>query len=189
MDTGYDRFCAREEPFCASSERDELVRVRFKQAATAPKTVAATASTTLSVLPSQRLSFGLVSAYIAGASTSRDRVKVDGGKLTADPLGRALNAVVLNIHRPFNPKAPSMEKSERWRGFAGGVVGPNLGVVLGGGYGFMRSLSMNVGYALLWIPTLRDDDVFGETPTDGKRPFDSGAAHTVFLGIGYKFGK
>jgi hypothetical protein len=114
-------------------------------------------------------------------------VKLDGGKLAADPLGRALNAVVLNLHPPFNPKAPSMERRERLRGFLGAVITPNLGVTVGGGYGLLRALSVNAGYALLLIPTLRSGDELNVPPSDGKRPFRSGAAHTAYIGLGYKF--
>jgi hypothetical protein len=188
LDEGRETFCSGEPTFC-DSERDELVAIRFKKATTPPKSVVATASSTAVVVPRERLSFGVVSAYIAAASASRDRVKVDGGKLTADPIGRALNAVILNVHPLFNPKAPVMEPQERIRIFVGGVVTPNLGATVGGGYGFLRNLSVNAGYALLWIPTLREGDVLGEAPVDGTKPFESGAAHAAFLGIGYKFGK
>jgi hypothetical protein len=143
----------------------------------------------LAAIPHQRVSFGIVSSYVLGASASNDRVKVDGGKIVSDPLGRAMNSVVLNWHPKFNPKAPHMESGERWRAFVGGVVTPNLGVSVGGGYGFLRNLSVNGGYALLLVPTLRSGDVLDQAPSDGTRPFRSGAAHVMFVGIGYRFGK
>lgn len=182
------------ETFCLSLElcpgdRENLMLLKFKEVSQPPKTVTTSASTTLSGIPYQRLSFGTLGGYIAGATSSKDRVKVDGGKVVNDPIGRALTAVVLNFHPRFDPKAPEMESGERWRAFVGGVLTPNLGMTLGGGYAFLRNLSINVGYALLVIPTMRDIDTINAAPTDGTRPFRAGGAHVGFLGFGYKFGK
>lgn len=181
-------FCVTEETLC-KADMDDLVLLKFLEVADPPKTTTASASVTFANTPYQRLSFGAVGAYVVNASLPRDRVKVDGGKLVSDPLGRAMTAVVLNVHPRFNPKAPTMERGERWRGFAGAVLTPNLGLCLGAGYGILRSLSINAGYALLVVPTLRTGDELDAPPSDGRRPLRAGPAHVAFIGLGYKFGK
>jgi hypothetical protein len=188
LKTAAETFCGDNVAFCMG-ERDELLRLRFTEVAQPPKTTTTSTSTTLSSIQYQRLSFGTVGAYIAEASAPKDRVKVDGGKVVADPIGRAMTSVVLNVHPKFNPKAPRMETGERWRTFVGAVLIPNLGISVGGGYGFLRTLSVNAGYALLVIPTLRKADQLDAAPSDGTQPFRVGAAHVVFVGFGYKFGK
>ena len=57
--------------------------LKFKEVGQPTKTVTTSASTTLSGIPYQRLSFSALGAYILGATSSKDRVKVDGGKVTA----------------------------------------------------------------------------------------------------------
>lgn len=190
LNTIKEGFCLKpgQNSFC-QGERDDLLLLRFKEIGEAPKTVNTAATSTMTAVPYQRVSFGAVSAYIAGATSKKDRVKVDGGKVVADPLGRALTAIVVNIHGRFNPKAPSMEKAERIRVFTGLILTPNLGITAGIGYGFLRNLSVNAGYGLLVVPTLREGDALDQPPSDGKRPFRVGAAHTLMLGFGYKFGK
>ena len=188
LKTAWETFCVTHLDFCRT-DRDDLVRLRFAEVAQPPKTTSSSASTTVTGIPYQRLSFGALGAYVAHASASTDRVKVDSGKVVADPIGRAMTAVVLNIHPKFNPKAPKMESGERKRAFIGAVLTPNLGVAMGLGYGFLRNLSINGGYALLVIPTMREEDKLNEPPANGTKPFDPGVAHVWFLGFGYKFGK
>lgn len=182
-------YCHGNPAFCSSGERDELMRLHFVEAGKPAKTATASSSTTLASIPYQQLSFGTLGAYIGGASAAKDRVKIDGGKVVADPIGRAMTAVVLNIHPRFNPKAPRMERAERLRAFAGAILTPNLGMAVGAGYGLLRNLSVNAGYGVLMIPTRRGIDHLNEPPSDGRQPFRTGAAHVWFLGLGYKFGK
>jgi hypothetical protein len=182
-------YCLNNANFCSAGLRDELTLLHFVNVGMAEKTTAVTASTTLASIPYQRLSFGAVGAYIGGGSASRDRVKVAEGKVVADPMGRAMTAVVLNFHQRFNPKAPRMERGERWRGFTGVILTPNLGIAVGAGYGLLRSLSVNAGYGLLVTPALRDGDVLNEAPASSTKPFKAGPAHVWFVGFGYKFGK
>jgi len=188
LKTAKETFCLERTTFCMENRAD-LVLLRFGEVGQPPKTTTSSTSTTVTGIPFQRLTFGTLGAYVAGASAPKDRVKVDGGKVVADPIGRAMTSVVLNFHPRFNPKAPRMETGERWRGFIGAVLTPNLGISVGAGYGFLRNLSINAGYALLVIPTLRDGDTIDAAASDGTRPFRAGAAHVGFVGLGYKFGK
>jgi hypothetical protein len=194
----FNLFCARQGDTAQTDpERDALVRAcvtgepsivlaRYRAAVVEPTVPAVTATSTFQNIPRQVVTFGLVSAYALGASSSRDRVKVDGAKIVADPLPRAISMVTVNFHPPFDSTSPDLTREERTRVFVGTVIAPNFGVTIGAGAGLWRNISINAGYALLAIPTLREGDELDTAPDSAREPFRSGAAHVAYVGLGYK---
>ncbi|MBM3818344.1 MAG: hypothetical protein FJW14_04880 [Acidimicrobiia bacterium] len=170
---------------CVTGE-PSIVLARYRAAVAEPTVAAIAGTSTFQNIPRQVVTFGLISAYVLGASSGKDRVKVDGGKIVADPLSRSLSMVTINFHPPFDSTWPDLTKEERARVFIGTVVSPNIGVTVGAGAGMWRNVSINLGYALLAIPTLRPDDELDEAPGSAKKPFQSGAAHVAYIGLGYK---
>jgi hypothetical protein len=140
--------------------------------------------------PKQLLSFGAMTAFaISGRVPNATRVKLnDDGNLTADPLGRQLNLVVVNVgFRPYNADAFHPTPAERFQWFVGAVVTPDFGVAAGVTAHLVRGLSANIGGAVLGVHGLREGDVLGAAPVDPDSVFRLARAQVLFVGIGYSF--
>jgi hypothetical protein len=130
--------------------------------------------------PLTRFTFGLLSAvtvaaprYFGGAA----RVKVsDRGGLVEDPLPSLLNLAIVNIHpTPYDRAEDSLSWAERVRMFAGTVIRPDFGVAGGLGIGVIRGLSVNVGWA----------NVFVRAPKDRTRPVSEISGSSANIGVGH----
>ncbi len=139
--------------------------------------------------PRRLLSLGLVTAFaFKRGPVSATRVKLDGGKIVADPLSRQLNIVVINSgFTRYNADAFHPTPAERFQWFAGAAVTPDVGLAGGLSIGIVRGLSVNVGGAILGVRGLRGDDELGAVPKHAEDPFRLSSARLLFCGVGYKF--
>jgi hypothetical protein len=87
----------------------------------------------------------------------------------------------------FDPEAKPMMLSERIRPFAGVVATPDFG--LGGGLsiGIWKGVGVNLGGAVLFVPSLRGDDEIGSVPSRPTEPFGVARATVWFFGVSYNF--
>jgi hypothetical protein len=133
----------------------------------------------------QRLSLGLIAAVIVDRSGD-PRVKVDSGKISADPVSGTLTMATVNFHPlGFDPKSMEPSRGERFRLFAGATLTPEFGLGGGVGYGIIRGLSVNLGYAWLRVDALKHSDRVEQAPSNSKDPFENGFSRVVFIGFGY----
>lgn len=133
--------------------------------------------------PKERYSFNVVTAAIFDPR-SNGRVKLSSGKLADDPITGPLTTAVLNFHAlGFDPDEPQMTSGERYRFFLGGVITPEFGLSAGVGIGLVRNVSLNAGYAVLWIDKLKDGETLGEAPVDDD-PLRNGLGGAFFIGLG-----
>lgn len=138
--------------------------------------------------PLQRLSFGVVSAFISDTSGDT-RVKLQNGNIVSDPLSGALSMAVLNIHpKAYDPDRAKQSGAERFRFFVGGVFAPEFGVGAGVGVSLIRGLTINAGYAWLVVDDLRAGDTIGPAPMNPSKPFGQGTSEVLFVGLGFNFG-
>ncbi len=146
-------------------------------------------STYENALPTRR-TLGLISSLMLETSGDK-RVKLDGGKLITDPLRGAMSLAVVNYHPVgFDPKSENPTFGERFRLFAGPVITPEFGLGAGVGYAIWRGVSVNVGYAMVRVNTLRRGDRLvnpAVAPSNLRRPFRDGNAEVVFAGLGFNF--
>jgi hypothetical protein len=158
--------------------------------------------------PESHMTFGLVTAFAPKIWGDDQRVKIDGNKVTADPLPRALQMVVLN----WSPWVFQSKSTRRWdadaffRPFAGVVFEPDIGASIGASFMVLSNFGFNVGYARLFISRPeaglelgadleeRLKDTAGNTTTDFKYdaetrrdPLRRGARHAMFVGLSYNF--
>ena len=84
------------------------------------------------------------------------RVKVgNDGKLVADPLARQMTLVVVNFApKGYDPEHRPMSVAERVRRFAGVVATPDFGIGGGVSVGIWRGVGVNLGAAVLFVPSL-----------------------------------
>jgi len=146
-------------------------------------------------VPWERVSLGLVSAYMLDKGYADDRVRLtDYGYYAAAPPANFLAAAILNIH-PFkyDPESSKMTFAERFRLFTGIVLNPDAGVCAGAGFALLRGLSINGGLALMGIPMANNpralvvngrDKTLPENPKD---PFKTKWRTAGFIGVGYSF--
>ena len=141
--------------------------------------------------PNTKLSFGLLTSVLIGSPTFKNderRVKVDGGKIADDPLGRTMTSVILNVQPwGYDGALVRMSRRERHRFFVGGVITPDFGINAGVGFGFVRGLAVNFGGALLFVDTPRSGETVGEAPLSPNDPFKTGVAAAGFFGLSYTF--
>jgi hypothetical protein len=152
--------------------------------------------------PLTHLGFGLLSAFIAHSYGDDPRAKIDSNKVTADPLGRALQLVVLN----WSPWGYQEKTTRRWsprafvRLFGGVVFSPDVGIGAGASFMVLSNLGVNVGYAHLFISKPEDGlqigDDLSEKLTDGtfkfsdqlrRDPLRTGRRDALFVGVSYNF--
>jgi hypothetical protein len=142
---------------------------------------------TFTTAPTQHVGFGVATAFAFAPWRASRRVKVDGGKVVDDPLGRQLSLVTVNISPAgFRPHAATICPSERYRVFVGAIVTPDFGVAAGGSVLLMRGLSINVGVGALFVKTPGDNTI-DEAPKDANNPFSLGVTVMPFIGLAYNF--
>lgn len=138
--------------------------------------------------PFTHLAFGLLTGMMVGSpSPNRARVKVkDDGTFAADPVGRQISMIILNISCGYKASSPSLSRSERWRGFVGGVVTPDFG--LGGGLSLLlvRGVAVNVGGGVLFSRGLPDKKTVGDV-ADPVKPFALARMPFGFVGASFNF--
>jgi len=158
--------------------------------------------------PETHLTFGLLTAFAAQIWGDDQRAKMNNNKVTADPLPRALQMVVLN----WSPSGFQSKSTRRWnadaffRPFAGVVFRPDIGASAGASFMVLSNFGFNVGYSYLFISQpeagleLGSDleekvkDAAGN-PTSEFRydsdtrldPLRRGTRHTMFVGVSYNF--
>jgi hypothetical protein len=141
-------------------------------------------------IPKQILSLGVMTAFaFKGGVDDATRVKTnDDGNVVADPLGRQMNLVVVNIAlTPYDSEAFQPTAAERFRLFAGAVVTPDFGVAGGFSALLVRGLSANIGGAILGVRGMQPGDTLGQPPTNSTDPFKLSPAYVLFAGVGYNF--
>lgn len=162
------------------------VRARYMALVSAPVPKPVASESTIANVPLQRYSLGFVGALMIGDSAGDKRVKLDGGKIQADPFKGTLTQVVVNFHpRAYDPKSVSATSAEKLRLTVGAAVTPEFGISLGVGYALVRGLSVNAGAALLRVNGRRSGDIQGEAPSDLKKPFRNTQELVYFLGLGF----
>lgn len=163
------------------------VEEQFLDLISAPKTTKATGSFSYENVPLSRFGLAVMAGIITNADDS-DRVKLDSGKLAADPLNGTMAALAVNIHPfKFDPVPTKMSLAERLRIFIGASFSPEPGVIGGVGIGLVRGLSVNVGYGNMWVDVVKEGDEIGQEPTDPEKPFETGRRNFWFAGFGYNF--
>ena len=138
--------------------------------------------------PRTRYSFGFLTAAVIGSPSYSDgtvRVKIgSNGSIIHDPLPTLMTMGVVNIHpRPYDSDSDRSTWAERVRLFAGVAITPDFG--LGGGVGVMiiRGLSVNAGWANLFVKTPRAGFSVGQTPPPDSTGLSVGNAGVWFAGL------
>lgn len=172
------------------------------------KPASASAKYSLDNSPLRHLSFGLLTSVALDVYGNDQRAKVDGGKVVADPLPRALNMVVMNFSAGYQAKT-SQRIVRGWpaiRGFTGVVFSPDIGISVGASWAILHNLGVNFGYAHLFITRPENgleigavldekiEDADGN-PTSEFRysddlrrdPLQRGRLGALFLGVSYNF--
>ena len=127
--------------------------------------------------PKKRTNISALTGFIALAS-SRQRVKADGGRIVGDPLPRVLTAVGADIaFRAYQPSIPDTAKGPG--AFIGATLTPNLGIAAAFTWRIVNGLSLNLGGAVLAVPTGVLD---APAPTGGK-PFATAGMGVAFGGL------
>jgi hypothetical protein len=185
--TAFDQTCST----AGCQQDNDVAVVRGKMLAILktpdPQTIAGTS--TITNAPLTRFSLSAISTYVIGAKIQDDRIRVDldGSTIAPAPLPRNLNLIALEIHAPFDPNQRKVSRAERWAGFVGVVISPNAGFGTGVSTVIVRTFTFNVGYAIMWVNTLKGDDKVGGAPADSDQPFKLRPEHAVFAGFGYRF--
>jgi hypothetical protein len=136
--------------------------------------------------PRQRIGLTAIAGVMLSVRQG-SRVKVgNDGKLTQDPLSGGISVAAVNIHPvAYNPSTKGLTMPERFRLFIGPVLIPEFGVAAGGSIALIRGVTLNAGYSVLRINTLRPGDALDQKPTNTAHPFRNGYARVFFFGLGY----
>jgi len=135
--------------------------------------------TTLVNEPTRRVNIEVLTGFIVTA-TERVRVKANAGKIVADPLPRVLTSVGVNVaFKKFQPSVSDTMKGLGW--YIGPTLTPNLGIATAIAGRIINGLSVNVGVALLAVPT---GDVNADAPETGK-PFRTVGQVAFFAGMSF----
>jgi hypothetical protein len=139
--------------------------------------------------PRTHFGFGLGAALILHASLSDDRVKLDdSGLLVRDPLPRQMTMLMLHWSPAgYDADAPKIERSERWRLFAAGVLTPDFGLAAGGSMLVVQRLGVNLGAGVLFSKSLKSGDEIGSPPSNATDAYGVAKAWVVFTGINVSF--
>jgi len=151
-----------------------------------PKPTKLTQKTGYLNVPSQHIGLTAIAGVMLSVRQG-SRVKVgNDGKLTQDPLSGAISVASVNIHPvAYNLSATRLTMPERLSLFLGPVLTPEFGLAAGGSIALIRGVSLNVGYSVLRINTLRSGDSLDQKPTNKDHPFGNGYARVFFFGLGY----
>src|SRR4029079_2691873 len=88
-----------------------------------------------------------------------------------------LTMAMVNIHpAPYDAQQDRPTWAERFRLFAGTSITPDFGIGGGAGVMIVRGLTVNVGWANLFVKTPRAGLSIGQTPPVGKAPLSAGHA-------------
>jgi len=139
--------------------------------------------------PLTLVSLGLMTGLTVSGRVDGTRVKLDdNGKIAADPLGRVMALVVVNVgFTKYDAGTFHMTPAERYRWFAGAIVAPDFGVAGGLTFGIVRGLGVNLGGGVVGVRGQRSADSIGEPPTNPSRPFTLTPAYVGFVGVSYNF--
>jgi hypothetical protein len=139
--------------------------------------------------PLTHFAFGLGTAVMARPSLNKTRVKLnDAGNLVADPLRRQLSIVLLHWSPSgYDDDAPRIQRAERFRLFAAGIITPDFGVGAGASFLLVRGVGITGGGGLLVTRALGPNDGLGKPPGEPSKPFAVGVAKTAFVGICLNF--
>jgi hypothetical protein len=126
---------------------------------------------------------------MARPSLNKTRVKLnDAGNLVADPLRRQLSMVLLHWSPSgYDDDAPRIQRAERFRLFASGIITPDFGVGAGASFLLVRGVGITGGGGLLVTRALGPNDGLGKPPGEPSKPFAVGVAKTAFVGICLNF--
>ena len=145
-------------------------------------------TTTWSAVPLTRVSLGVLYGVMASSHSGGTRVKLANGKLVADPLSGGLTAALVNVHlQRYDGSRKRLTAAERWRVFAGPVLTPELGIVVGVGASVVRGLTLNVGYSGLRVNGLGPNEKLDAAPVNARDPFTHKVAGVTVFGLSYTF--
>lgn len=138
--------------------------------------------------PLTHFGFGALTSFAFQGRTDEPRAKVDDGIVVEDPLPRAIAAIVLNYNiQGYNASSSRVGWRERFNLFGGGTIAPTFGLTGGVNFVLVRGLGVNAGYARLFHLTKRDEDTFGEPPSDKFDPLGVDHVGVWFAGLSYTF--
>jgi hypothetical protein len=183
-----DAEVARAVPATASLRFDAIRAVQdvFVGIAEGPDGKRMENETVYANAPLNRLSLGVIAAGIFNA-TGDARVKMDDGKVVADPLSGAMSVATLYIHpQPFLSNTVEPSVAERLRFLVGYVATSEPGLAVGTGVLLFRGLTFNAGYAAMLVDERASGVELGKEPTVDN-PFKRGVGRTFFAGFGYAF--
>jgi len=167
---------------------DQSFRARFASA----RGVTADGDVTFHNRPLSHVSLGAGIAYIATASLSRPRAKLnDDGKYVPDPLTRSLTLAFVNWSPTgYDEKAATMSNAERFQVFVGGALTPDFGIVGGLNIQIVKGLGVAVGGGVLFGNGVDAAYLNAETPqgpADPNDPFSVTREKVLFVGLTYNF--
>ncbi|MFN7917887.1 MAG: hypothetical protein U0Q55_21245 [Vicinamibacterales bacterium] len=174
-------------PACSQPDAARSVGLDFQELTAAePKNI--TSETTVNNRPTERLSFGLATTFIAKSYQKDARVKLQNGTIVVDPLTRTLAMAVVNWHvLGYRAGLPSPSLGERLRVYGGIAFAPYVGPTAGVAFGLTRNLGVTAGGGWLAIDRTKGTDQVGAAPTDKVTPFRVGVAPVVFAGATFGF--
>ena len=173
------------------ADRDHALKIArtFEElAGDAPTYV--TGQSTVSNMPATRFTFAVGTAVIGKAwlPTDEPRIKNQSGNIVADPLGRLTAYAGVNwFPRGFQPRTGGVAEHESFRFFGGAAFAPYFGPLGAVGWGFTRTLAVNVGGGLILTDTMPANRV--GTPVKAGESFSLGWVPMVFVGMSVKVGK
>jgi hypothetical protein len=116
-------------------------------------------------VPPETWGLGVLTAI--AVKGGEDRVKIDGGKIVADPLSGVLAIAAVDWHPVgYSPEPIEPSWAERFKFWGGAVVAPDLGLVLGAAImPFpVRGFTLNAGGGWLRMRELRSGYTLNDSP-------------------------
>lgn len=173
---------------CPTDAAPRVVNREFRNLVTNWRPEKRKSEVTFQNRPLTHFGFGALTSFAFEGRTNKPRAKVDDGVLVEDPLPRAITAVVLNYNiLGYNASSSRVGWEERLNLFGGGTITPTFGLTGGVNFVLVRGLGLNMGYARLFHLTKRDDDSFGQPPSDKLDPLGVDNVGVWFAGLSYNF--
>jgi hypothetical protein len=136
----------------------------------------------------RRVEFAGIAAALVGPVAGAEKMKVSDDKYASDPIGRGLTMVALGIHpRAYDSTLHDMTTAERVSVLIGGVLTPAPGLGTGLSIGLARGFGLNVGGALMFVPTAKQGLKPKDEVPSGDNQLRYGWTAGLFFGMAYVF--